>query len=149
MYLLYSIYTLWILSIWRIILNFFRMSTLTSHSNIKDTLLSVNSIASYPIKNDWQFFLSNHKWWPRRKQNDVGLTSLAHVKCIRLSMTDGEQYGPISLWPRGFVSIDNDQSRVFLVLVINVKCVWELWEEIITFLMIFISEERLKVCREF
>ena len=33
-------------------------------------------------------------------------------------------------------------------LTINAKCVWELWDEIITFLMTFINEKRLKFYRE-
>ena len=39
--------------------------------------------------------------------------------------------------------ITDTQSRVFLVFAINAKRVWELWEEIISFLMSFVSENSL------
>ena len=41
----------------------------------------------------------------------------------------------------------HEQSQVFLVLAINAKCVWKLWEQIITFFMSFTSEKCLILSR--
>ena len=42
-----------------------------------------------------RFVLSNHKWRPRGKPKARLMTSLAHFKYVRSSMTDDAQYGHV------------------------------------------------------